>query len=91
MVHRLALSLHRKKILDSNQSLKGLSDFLSYSKEMHFRLTGDSKLAVGVRESANGSLSRVYPAFPPVTANIASSPPRLEMDKWMYNCILSLI
>ena len=77
---------------------------------MHVRLTGDSKLSVGVSVSVNGCLSRLslcgpvmdwrpvqgYPASPPRTAGIGSSPTATRptdlagiengwMDGWMDN------
>ena len=80
--------------------LSKYSDFLPPSKNMHVRLTGDSKLLLGVSVSMvclvclyvalwwTGNLSKVYPAFCPIAAGIASS--ELNWHKWvkkMDGCI----
>ncbi len=67
--------------------LSGYSSFLPQSKDMQFRLIGDSKLPVGVNVSVNGCLSlyvspavnwRLVQGVPhphPMLAGIGSSPP----------------
>ena len=79
--------------------LSGYSGFLPPYKNMHVRLTGDSKLSLGVSVSVHGCLSRLSLCGPvmdwrpvqgvPMTAGIGSSPPRDPTDglsgyrKWM--------
>jgi len=76
-------------------SLQGYSSFLPPSKNMHVRLTGNSKLYLGV--SVDGCFSlcgpvmdwrpvQGIPASHPMTAGIGSRPPRVGLSgyrKWM--------
>lgn len=66
----LTLSSHSKTTTFSAWSLQvlfvpawafsGYSDFIPQSKEIHVRLTGDSKLSVSVNCCLSDELSRVY-------------------------------
>lgn len=63
----------------SARAHSGNSGFLPQSKDMQARLTGYSKLPIGVNVSVNGCLymSKVYTAARTMTAGIFSHPPAI--------------